>query len=84
MIFGPLYITLWYKGTLAMKDKIMKDLATNRFMTNFMLAFSGVVLVLVSYLVSFPAFVGLRFEPVLCVFRVNPLAVTWREGLSLW
>mgnify|MGYP003290892693 CR=1 FL=1 len=34
-----------------MKDKIMKDLATNRFMTNFMLAFSGVVLVLVSYMV---------------------------------
>ena len=26
-----------------MKDKIMKDLATNRFMTNFMLAFSGVL-----------------------------------------
>ena len=51
LIFGPLYITLWYKGTLAMKDKIMKDLATNRFMTNFMLAFSGVVLVLVSYMV---------------------------------
>ena len=29
----------------------MKDLSTNRFMANFVLAFSGVVLALVSYMV---------------------------------
>jgi len=34
-----------------MKEQIMKDLSTNRFMTNFVLAFSGVFLALVSYLV---------------------------------
>ena len=51
LIFGPLYITLWYEGSLAMKDQIMKELATNRFMTNFVLAFSGVVLAHVSYMV---------------------------------
>lgn len=34
-----------------MKEQIMKNLTSNKFMTNFMLAFSGVVLVLVSYMV---------------------------------
>ena len=48
--WGP-YLTLWYKGTPTMKEQIMKDLSTNRFMANFVLVFSGVVLALVSYMV---------------------------------
>ena len=51
LIFGPLYLTLWYKGTPTMEEQIMKNLTSNKFMANFMLAFSGVVLVLVSYMV---------------------------------
>ena len=51
LIFGDPYLTLWYKGTPTMKEQIMKDLTNNKFMANFVLAFSGVFLALVSYLV---------------------------------